>query len=36
MEMWVSTAQNNIILQSDVSWLYYVELTYTLIKVENK
>lgn len=23
MEMWVSTAQNNIILQSDVIWLYY-------------
>lgn len=29
MEMWVSTAQNNIILQSDVTWLYYVEITCT-------
>lgn len=29
MEMWVSPAQNNIILQSDVTWLYYVEITCT-------
>lgn len=35
MEMQVSTAQNNIILQSDVTWLYYVEIACTLIKVEN-
>lgn len=36
MEMWVSSAQNNVTLQSDMSWLYYVELTYSLIKVEDK
>lgn len=36
MEMGVSAAQNNIILQSDVSSSYYVVLTYALIKVENK
>lgn len=36
MEMWVSSAQNNVTLQNDMSWLYYVELTYSLIKVEDK
>ena len=36
MEICVSTAQNNIILKSDASSWHYVELTYSLIKVENK
>lgn len=34
--MEIFTASNNNFLQSDMSWLYYVMLTYAFVKVANK